>query len=253
MGLGTRFCITRLLAFAVLLEIILIPAIMYWPIFEENVAIAKKLVPFLKGKDVMGLMEVTGVTGYVIGQQFFKGCIFGGLLAAVLFSMNAVAGEARRGTLEIWLARPLSRRRLLLERWFQGAVALVAPVFLTSLSIPYLLTYVDETMAYLPLVLSCVHVCGLLLATYALTFLLSCVGRNPTWIASGVLSFFMIQAAAYIIEVTTDWSIFRTVDIPRYLAIYETGQLDWSVLGPMYGLTLGLLVASVVAFERRVP
>ena len=105
MGLGTRFCITRLLAFAVLLEIILIPAIMYWPIFEENVAIAKKLVPFLKGKDVMGLMEVTGVTGYVIGQQFFKGCIFGGLLAAVLFSMNAVAGEARRGTLEIWLAR----------------------------------------------------------------------------------------------------------------------------------------------------
>jgi len=253
MGQGTRFCLTRLLAHFLLLELILVPAIFYWPIFEDNVAIAKKLMPFLKGKDVMGLMEVTGVVGYVIGQHFFKGCIFVGVLAAVLFSMNAVAGEARRGTLEIWLARPLSRRRMLLERWIQGALALVVPIFLTSLTIPWLLTHVDETMAFEPLVLSSVHASALLLATYALTFLCSCLGRNPTWIAAAVLSIMLAEGAMYIVEVLTNWSIFRLADMPRYLAIYETGTLDWSVLGPLFGLALALLVASLLVFERRVP
>ena len=253
MGAGTRFCLVRLLAHAFLLELILVPAVLYWPIFEENVAIAKKLVPFLKGKDVMGLMEVTGVVGYVIGQHFFKGCLFGGLLAAVLFSMNAVAGEARRGTLEIWLARPVSRRRLLLERWVQGALALVVPIFLTSFTIPWLLGFVDETMAHRPLVLSSVHASGMLLATYSVTFFLSCLGRHPTWIAAGVLSFLLVQAAAYIVEVLTDWSIFRLVDIPRYLAIFESGRLDWSALGPLYGVAGVFLAAALVAFERRVP
>jgi len=117
MGRDARACLGRLLVLAFLLELMLVPAVLYWPIFEENVAFAKNLVPFLKGKDVLGMVEVTGFSGYVIAQHFMKGCLFGGVLGAVLFSMNAVAGEARRGTLEIWLARPLSRRRILLERW----------------------------------------------------------------------------------------------------------------------------------------
>ena len=144
MGRDARSCLGRLAALAVLLELMLVPAVLYWPVFEENVAFAKNLVPFLKGKDVLGMVEVTGFTGYVIAQHFFKGGLFGGVLAAVLFSMNAVAGEARRGTLEIWLAQPVSRRRLLLERWLQGALALVAPVLLSSLTIPWLATFVDD-------------------------------------------------------------------------------------------------------------
>jgi ABC-type transport system involved in multi-copper enzyme maturation permease subunit len=61
------------------------------------------------------------VFAYVTGQHFFKGCNTLGTAAAVLLAVGAVAGEAHRGTLEIWLARPLSRRRILSERWVQGA------------------------------------------------------------------------------------------------------------------------------------
>jgi ABC-type transport system involved in multi-copper enzyme maturation permease subunit len=199
------------------------------------------------------MVEVTGFPGYVIAQHYFKGCLLGGVLAAVLFSMNAVAGEARRGTLEIWLARPLSRRRILLERWIQGAVALVVPIFLSSLSVPWLATFVDETIAYRPLFLSSVHISGFLLVVYALTFCLSCLGRHPTWIAGGVLSLVLVQSAMYIIEILTHWSVLRTVDIPRYLAIFESGRLDGAVLGPMCAAVLGLLIASLVIFERRAP
>ena len=101
-------------------------------------------MPFLKGKNLVGLLEVTGVEGYVIAQHFFKGCMVLGIPAAVLFSMGAVAGEVHRGSLEIWLARPLSRNRILVERWVQGALAVVIPVFATSLTIPWLLSFVDE-------------------------------------------------------------------------------------------------------------
>jgi ABC-type transport system involved in multi-copper enzyme maturation permease subunit len=253
MGRGTRYALARLAAFTALLELMLVLAVLYWPVFEKEVAFFKKLVPFFKGKDVVGMIEVTGYPGYVIAQHFFKGCLFGGSLAAVLFAMNAVAGEAQRGTLEIWLARPFSRRRLLLERWVQGAVAVVAPIFLTSLSLPALSAHVDEALPYGPLLLSSVHVSGFLLAVYSLTFFLSCLGRHPTWIAGAVLGLLLVQAAMYIIEILTHWSVIRTVDMPPYLAIFESGRLDGFLVVPTYAVALALLWASLAVFERRVP
>ena len=157
MGRETRRALFQMLGFAFVLELILVPAILYWPDFEENIASFKKIVPFLKGKNLVGMLEVTGVEGYVVAQHFFKGCMILGIPAAVLFSMGAVAGEAHRGTLEIWLARPISRTRLLLERWLAGALAIVVPVFATSATLPYLLAKVDETMAWEPILLSSAH------------------------------------------------------------------------------------------------
>ena len=253
MGRGTWFLLARTLGFFAVLELILIPAILYWPDFEENIGAFKKLVPFLKGKNLVGMLEVTGIEGYVIAQHFFKGCMVMGIPAAVLFSMGAVAGEAHRGTLEIWLARPLSRRRMLLERWAQGALAVVIPVFATSLTIPWLLSLVDEQLGYELMLLSSVHASGLLLATYSATFFLSSIGRRPILIAFFMLSLMMAQAAVYIVEIMTRWSIFRLVDIPEYLKIFETGRLDPATLAPLFGAALLFLLASLFAFSRRVP
>jgi ABC-type transport system involved in multi-copper enzyme maturation permease subunit len=253
MGRGTFFLLARTLGFFAVLEGILIPAILYWPDFEQNIGAFKKIVPFLKGKNLVGLLEVTGVEGYVIAQHFFKGCMVLGIPAAVLFSMGAVAGEVHRGSLEIWLARPLSRNRILVERWVQGALAVVIPVFATSLTIPWLLSFVDESLPYDLMLLSSVHAAALLLATYSATFLFSTVGRRPVLIAFAMLSFMMAQAAVYIVETITRWSVFRLVDIPEYLKIFETGTLDGSSLLPLYGASLLFLVLSLAAFARRVP
>jgi ABC-type transport system involved in multi-copper enzyme maturation permease subunit len=253
MGRAAWFLVARTLGFFVVLEGILIPAILYWPTFEENIGFFKKLTPLLKGKNLVGMLEVTGIQGYVIAQHFFKGCMVLGIPAAVLFAMGAVAGEAHRGTLEIWLARPQSRWRILLERWLEGAAAVVIPVFATSLTLPWLLSYVDETMAYGPIWLASVHSSSLLLATYSATFLLSAVGRRPVLIAFCMLSFMIAQGAIYIVEIITHWSIYRLVDIPEYLKIYETGRLDPATLVPLFGAALLFLIASLIAFQRRVP
>jgi len=253
MGRETRRALAQMLAFAFVLELILVPAILYWPDFEANISSVKKLVPFLKGKNLVGLLEVTGVQGYVIAQHFFKGCMILGIPAAALFAMGAVAGEAHRGTLEIWLARPLSRQRLLLERWAAGAVALVIPVFATSLTLPYLLSLVDETMAWKPIVLSSAHASSMLLAAYSGTFLASTLGRRPVLIAFAMISFMVVQGGIYIIESITHWSLYRLVDIPEYLKIFEQGRLDPTRVGPLLGASALFVVASLIAIRRRVP
>ena len=253
MGRELKRFLVQMLGFAFVLELILVPAILYWPDFEKNIGSLKKLVPFLKGKDFVGMLEVLGVEGYVIAQHFFKGCMVLGIPAAVLFAMGAVAGEAHRGTLEIWLARPLSRNRLLLERWLAGAVAIVVPVFATSLSLPWLLSQVGESMAWKPILLCSVHASSLLLAAYSMTFLASTLGRRPVLIAFSMLSFMVAQAALYIVEGVTHWSLYRLVDIPEYVKIFETGNLDFTRIGPLLIASAVFVAAALLAFRRRVP
>lgn len=253
MGRETRRFLIQMLGFAFVLELILVPAILYWPDFEENIGAVKKLVPFLKGKNFVGMLEVLGIEGYVIAQHFFKGCMVLGIPAAVLFAMGAVAGEAQRGTLEIWLARPISRNRLLLERWLSGAAAVVVPVFATSLTLPWLLAQVEESVPFKPILLSSVHASSLLLAAYSATFLASTLGRRPVLIAFSMLSFMVAQAALYIVEGVTHWSLYRLVDIPEYVKIFEDQRLDWTRVGPLLGTAALLLSLSLIAFRRRVP
>ena len=108
----------RTLGHFLVLGLALFAALMYFPTFAENIGKYRDLVPIPALKDLVGQLEEGGLWAYVAGQHYFKGCNTMGIAAAVLFACGAVAGEAQRGTLEIWLARPVTRTRLLLERSF---------------------------------------------------------------------------------------------------------------------------------------
>src|SRR5207244_3420014 len=106
--------------------------------------------------------------GYVLVQHFFKGCNAIGTAAAVLFAAPAIAGEAQRGTLEILLARPFSRTRILCERYVAGALALTLPIFLTTPTIPFLAARVHEEAELAPYLWCALHQALFLLALYSL-------------------------------------------------------------------------------------
>ncbi len=253
MHAGVRSLFLRALGFAIVLETLLVPAILFWPKFRENIDSLRGLMPFKAARDMLDQFGQAGAAGYVCGQQFFKACNTLGTTAAVLFAAGAIAGEAHRGTLELWLSRPISRRRLLLERWASGALAVVIPVFLTSSSIPWLLTFVDEKLPLGAMLLCAAHQSALLVAIYSATFFFSTLGSNPLGIGFGMLMFSIFQFAIYLIEKVTHYSLFRLADIPRFITICETGRLDWQVVAPLL-LTSALFVcASMIAFERRVP
>jgi ABC-type transport system involved in multi-copper enzyme maturation permease subunit len=241
------------LAYFVLLEGMLAAALLYWPNFEENVGSLKALAPIDMLKDMVDELAQGGIEAYVVGQHFFKGCNTLGTAAAVVFSAGAVAGEVHRGTFELWIARPFSRRRLLLERWIAGALALTVPVFLTTLTVPPLLAAVDAEVALGPLLLCAVHQSVFLLVFYALTFFLSTLFDNPMAIALSVLFGTTLCFAIYLVKVLTHWSVYRLADIEVFMAVLEGGELDLAQNLGMALVVLALLAASLWTFARKVP
>ena len=249
-----RFHLWGMVAWFVVLELLLAAAILFWPSFEENIGPLRALAgPFEVGREIFDRLEQGGVEAYVHGQHFFKGCNAVGSLTAVVFAMGAVAGEAQRGTLELILARPLSRRRILLERWIAGAVAVALPVFATSLTIPWLLQFVDETMRLGPLMLASAQQSALLLAIYSATFLLSCVSSRPMVLGFGMMLFVLFEFGIYIVKFVTHASIFRLADIGVFARIGSTQSLDWRLTGPLLAWIASMLWLSLAAFARRVP
>jgi ABC-type transport system involved in multi-copper enzyme maturation permease subunit len=246
-----RFAWWGMLAWFIVLEALLVGAILFWPSFEENIDALRDMAPMDSLKGMIDQLEVGGVIAYVNGQHFFKGCNTVGTLAAVVFAMNVVAGEAQRGTLEILLARPMSRRRVLTERWIAGALATIVPVFVSTHSIPWLMSYIDEDMAHWPLFLSAVHQSLLLLMLYALTFALSCAGSRPLVIGFGMLLFMLAEFSIYLVQTLTHWSLFRLTDIDAFAYIGATHSLEWTKVLPMTLAVVVLFELSQRLYARR--
>ncbi|MBL6722360.1 MAG: ABC transporter permease subunit [Planctomycetes bacterium] len=254
MGRTLRGWLAMTVAFGVVLEVMLVGAIVWWPNFRENmgsVRLLAKPLPMLA--DMVDQIESLGVDAYVVGQHFFKGCNTLGAAAAVLFAAGAVAGEAHRGTLEIWLARPVTRLRLALERWLAGQAALWVPIVLTTATTPLLLRHVDESMELGPLLLCAVQQCLFLGAWYSVTFALSCAGSQPARIALGMLFFSIFEFAIYLVKTLTDWSLFRMTDIQTLAKVLRNGHLDPAMWVPLAAVNLVAFVVGYRLLARRTP
>lgn len=248
-----RAVVGRTIAVFVVLEAMLAGAILFWPDFERNVPALRGMAPLESLKELIDRIDDAGVVAYVHAQQFFKACNTFGSFVAVLFAMGAVAGEAHRGTLEIWLAQPVSRRRMLARRWVAGAVAVAVPVLASTATVPWLLSFVDEELELGPLMLCAAYQSLFLIAIYAATFLYSCASSHPWRIAFTMVGIALAEFSMYMIQSVTHWSLFRLSDVELYGAIERARALPFAA-------TLGLVAFVVLAFEasqrvfaRRVP
>ncbi len=238
----------------IILQVMLVAAILYWPNFEANVDKLRALAaPIPSLAELIDHIEDAGVLGYIAGQHFFKGCNTLGTAAAVLFAVGAVAGEAHRGTLEMLLARPYSRLRILSERYFAGLVALCVPIFASSLTIPALAEQIGEVELLAPYLWGSVHQSIFLAAIYSATFFFSCIGNNPTRIAIVVIFITTLQFAIYMIKVVTHYSFYRLADIEVFVNIADKNGLDLVICGPLFLVSALFFGASVYAFQRRLP
>jgi len=237
----------------VVLEVLLVLAVVWWPNFEESLGSLKKLAKIPMLAKQIDLIDMYGVGAYVVGQHYFKACNTLGAAAAVLFAMNAVAGEAQRGTLEIWLARPVTRARLFSERWLLGQAALWLPVLLSSLTVPPLLRLVDAHMRYAPLVM-CTLQQGLFLgAIFSLTFLFSALSSQPLKIALFMLFGSIFQFAIYMVKTISHYSLFRLVDIEAYLNVLNSGWPAARICVPLLAANALFYALGLAAFRRRLP
>ncbi|MFC1525392.1 ABC transporter permease [Candidatus Latescibacterota bacterium] len=68
-----------------------------------------------------------------------------GSLLAVLFAFNTISGEQEDGTLQLVMANPVPRHRLLLAKWMGGYLALMVP-FLVSLLVAILFAQLTTSL-----------------------------------------------------------------------------------------------------------
>jgi ABC-type transport system involved in multi-copper enzyme maturation permease subunit len=248
-----RAVLVRALAYGLVLELMLVAAVLYWPQFRDNVPAILRLVPGKVMGGMVAAMASKGAQGYVIFQHFFKGCHLLGGAAAAIFAASAVAGEVHRGTLEIWLALPFSRLRLLSERYVAGLLAVVVPIVATSASIPWLLSFVKEDASVGPWFTASLHESTFLAALYSATFLVSALGSHPTAIAFGALLVMVLEFALYLVMEATHASFYRLADIEDFTRIFDRGALDASVILPLAAFSLLCFAGAQLAFARRVP
>ncbi len=253
MGRSLRSFAVLVLGYFAVLEAMLWLSLVFWPDFEANLKLLKVMTKIAPIRELVDVLREGELPGYIVFQHFFKGCLFLGGAAAVLFAVNAVAAEAHRGTLEILLSRPQSRLRILLERWLFGALALLLPVFASTWTIPTLVERVEETIELQPLMLGAVHMSCMLLAIYSGTFFLSTIGRHPVRIAIGALFFAVFELATYFVMEATNWSVVRFVDPRLFVDIFTRKSLDWEICGGLLAFAGLATVASLIAFQHRKP
>ncbi len=254
MGRDTKYYAIYGFFLFVVLEGLLYAAIRWWPAFAENMGAMKALaspLPILR--DQINLVDKLGAPAYVAGQHFFKGCNILGSTAAVLFASNAIAGEAHRGTLEVWLARPISRTRLFTERFLLGQLAVGIPVLLSSLTVPALLEMVNTSMAYSDLVRCSLYQWLFLGAIFSVTYCLSSFSSQPLKIAFVMLFLAIAEFAIYMVKTITHFSIYRWADIETFATIIGKNQVDGFRVGVLLAIQAVAFVVGLQIFKRRNP
>jgi ABC-2 type transport system permease protein len=248
-----RRALGRALGLALVLELLLAAAVLWYPPFAENIPALRALAPLPVLREIVDEIEAGGELAYVLGQHFFKACNAVGAAAAVLFAAGAVAGEAQRGTLELWLARPVSRTRLLLERYALGALSVCLPILATTATVPWLGRFVELEFEQAPLAWCALHQCAFLLLIYSGSFLASTLGRDPGTIAFAALALCVASFAAYLVEHATQYSPLRWSDVQTYMRIAGQQHLDPLRTSALVGASLACLAAACFVFRRRTP
>lgn len=180
-----------------------------------------------------------------------------GPLVVALFAVNAaasmVAGEEERGTLDLLLANPLPRWRLVLEKYGAGAAALLAVCLLTAAGLIIGVLAVGQEASYGGLVATSLYLFPLALFFGTLTLLLSAFLRRRVAVGVGL----GLTIATYLWDglapLKASLEPYGKIS-PFYLYEPSTtlaGTIPWGDIGILLGLSAVLLLASLWAFRRK--
>jgi len=166
----------------------------------------------------------------------------------------ALAGEIERGRLDLTLAAPVRRRRVLVEKWS----SLVAPVLVLTVVIPPVMAVgiaaIDETIALDHLVALHLLAVPYLTACLSIGLLISVLVSRGDIAQRGaigaVFGLFLLDS----VSAGTDYELLGALSPTRYFdptAVLVSGEYDLAGTAVLLAMTGLLLAISMVVFERR--
>jgi ABC-2 type transport system permease protein len=203
---------------------------------------------------------IGGQTGLSVPEEFLNIKLFDSWLPIILavFSIlqcaAAIAGEEENGTIDLLLANPVTRRRIVLEKFAATGVAVVAITVFIGAGIVFgiLVTGLDASIGRL--IWATVNMVPVALVFGAMGLVGSCVfhRRRP---ASGIaivilIASYFVYALSPLTDAVRPW---LTLSLFHYYR--KTNPIGHDVelisLFLFAGLLLGLLAVAVAAFRRK--
>lgn len=176
------------------------------------------------------------------------------LAVALTSAGGATAGEEERGTLELLLANPLPRRRVVAEKFIAMALAtavLVAGMWL-ALAITARVADIDLALDRVAAALASAGLLGVAIGALAMAIGALTGSRTVSVglaLAIAVAGFF-VNALGPLVEGLRPW---RVISLHYHYIGYDplASGLDIGHAGVLLGVTAAFLLVAVVAFERR--
>jgi ABC-2 type transport system permease protein len=199
-------------------------------------------------------LDLLSPAGYLDGQVYALLVPLLLLIFAIGHGAGAIAGEEERGTLELVLANPVGRRRLVGEKLLGlvGLVAIFCAVVFLSVWTSALPADLDLSAGRMAAATLAAGLLGLLFGVLALLAGAATGRRGP---AIGVPA--ALAVAAYLLVALAplaDWlEPWRVLSPFYYYASYDrlVEGMDWGASGILAAATAAVGVAAIFAFERR--
>jgi ABC-type transport system involved in multi-copper enzyme maturation permease subunit len=165
----------------------------------------------------------------------------------VLLGTGLIARERENQTLEFLLARPVSRSRILWDKFWVVAVTVAVPIFVTSWSAVPLsrLPSVDESLPFGAVTLCAMHSTAFVWAVLALTTMVSVLARSQVQVAFWIGAIIIANVAVYFVQEIRVASLFRLSDFETYGPIMSETDDFGDVF---FGKTIWLLLATGITY-----
>lgn len=226
-----------------------------YPTVRDNPALATLHETYPKAlRSLFDITDLTTGVGFMRAEVFSLVAPALLIVMAVLWGGDLIAGEEDRGTIDILLANPVSRRRVLLEKWAALVVGVAASgaALAVGLAVAVSPARLHITAAGVAAAVVSVVVLALLFGTVALA-VGAATGRRG--VARGVAA--VLAVVAYLVSSLGDligWIKAIRPASPWYHALgVDPLAKGFSLphLAVPIGLTLVVMAIALYAFDRR--
>lgn len=198
--------------------------------------------------------DITGPEGYLNSQLFFLLVPLLLLVYAIGFGASAVAGEEEQGTLDLLLANPLPRWRVVIDKFYAMVVTTFALALCFWLGLVSGALAVEMGIGVGRMAAATLGAWLLALVFGTLALALGCA-TGKRGLSAGVAG--SVAVAAYFLNalapLAAELMPYRKLS-PFYLYIGNdplSNGLDWGRVGVLVGLTTVWLIVARVIFDRR--
>ncbi len=210
------------LAYLLVLELLAVPVILLWPEIypdlQRSTLLRNPGMDWVKriGDGVGNRDEDIAYRAWCAIMLFFRSTNLVCTAGAVLLGTGLFAREREAQTLEFLLARPVSRGRILWQKTWPAAIALVVPIFLVNTSAIWWSGHIDMELPFAETMRASMHAAAFTLFFLAATTWVSVKCRVQAHVAAWVGAVAVLQIGVYLTQRIRPYSLFRLVDFDWY-------------------------------------